>query len=277
MNKPTTILLREQSWQDFLIAKNIEMSKKMSDILSNTIKVIISFFVALFLNKILSIFRKRQLYLSCWNSLENTSISDNACTINASIYNNGKEKEKNVVIQIPSGMECSALSCNYDYKNDSGKIIIDRVLPGKKLSLIILIEFSVYSGLVPISPKTTPSAPPASMSFPDVLWLAELLLAIIPRPSGRFIEYSGSDVGRAAALISQCAQPFAASGPLIRYFAAIKSSTVLIAAVRAPAFGLYLPPALHGAVHRLTRAPRRAQPVGFVPAGSAAPRRPPVN
>ena len=122
MNKPTTILLREQSWQDFLIAKNIEMSKKMSDILSNTIKVIISFFVALFLNKILSIFRKRQLYLSCWNSLENTSISDNACTINASIYNNGKEKEKNVVIQMPSGMECSALSCNYDYKNASGSL-----------------------------------------------------------------------------------------------------------------------------------------------------------
>ncbi|WP_447746353.1 hypothetical protein [Enterobacter asburiae] len=118
------------------------MSKKMSDILSNTIKVIISFFVVLFLNKILSILRKRQLYLSCWNSLENTSVSDNACTINASIYNNGKEKEKNVVIQMPSGMECSALSCNYDYKNDSGKIIIDRVLPGKKLSLIILIEGS---------------------------------------------------------------------------------------------------------------------------------------
>jgi len=116
------------------------MRNKMQDVLSNALKVIISFFVALFLNKILSLFRKRQLYLSCWNSLDNTSVSNNAITINASVYNNGKEKEKNIIIQMPNGMACSVLSGNCDYQNDNGKIQIDRVLSGKKVSLIILIE-----------------------------------------------------------------------------------------------------------------------------------------
>lgn len=112
----------------------------MNDILSNTLKVVVSFFVALILNKILSVFRKRQLYMSCWNSIENTSLSDNAFTMNASIYNNGKDKEKNVVIKMPNGLNCSVISSTYDYKNESGEIIIDRVLPSEKISLIILVE-----------------------------------------------------------------------------------------------------------------------------------------
>ncbi|MFN1438671.1 hypothetical protein ACK18D_12225 [Escherichia coli] len=112
----------------------------MQDILSNTLKVIISFFVALILNKLLSLFRKRQLYLSCWNSIENTSIADNAFTINSSIYNNGKDKEKNVIIKMPNGLSCSVLSSTYDYKNENGEIHIDRVLPSEKISMVILVE-----------------------------------------------------------------------------------------------------------------------------------------
>ncbi|EPQ9472544.1 hypothetical protein ACVEDE_025355 (plasmid) [Enterobacter hormaechei] len=116
------------------------MSNKMQDILSNTFKVIISFFVALVLNKLLSLFRKRQLYLSCWNSIENTSIADNAFTMNSSIYNNGKDKEKNVIIKMPNGLSCSVLSSTYDYKNENGEILIDRVLPSEKISMVILVE-----------------------------------------------------------------------------------------------------------------------------------------
>ncbi|AXO48067.1 hypothetical protein AXA59_26000 (plasmid) [Enterobacter hormaechei] len=112
----------------------------MQDILSNTFKVIISFFVALVLNKLLSLFRKRQLYLSCWNSIENTSIADNAFTMNSSIYNNGKDKEKNVIIKMPNGLSCSVLSSTYDYKNENGEILIDRVLPSEKISMVILVE-----------------------------------------------------------------------------------------------------------------------------------------
>ncbi|MFJ5389955.1 hypothetical protein ACIPUF_03820 [Pectobacterium sp. CHL-2024] len=120
--------------------KKINMRIKMQDILSNTLKVIVSFFVALVLNKFFSLFRKRQLYLSCWNSIENTSIADNAFTMSASIYNNGKDKEKNVIIKMPNGLSCSVLSSTYDYKNEKGEIIIDRVLPSEKISMVILVE-----------------------------------------------------------------------------------------------------------------------------------------
>lgn len=123
----------------------------MAEIFSNTIKVLISFFITLLLNRLLSVFRKRQLYLSCWNYLDNTSLSDSGCTINASIYNNGKDKEKNVIIYMPMGFKCSAISGNQEYVNEDGVIKIDRILSGKKVSLVILIE-----GCQKLDKKTKP-------------------------------------------------------------------------------------------------------------------------
>lgn len=112
----------------------------MPDLMTDILKVITSFFVALVLNKFLSLFRKRQLYLSCWNSLNNTTLSDNAITINASIFNKGKDKEKNVEIKVPNGMSCSVIASDYDVKTDAGIVKIDRVLANSKISLVLLIE-----------------------------------------------------------------------------------------------------------------------------------------
>ncbi|WP_146044072.1 hypothetical protein [Pectobacterium odoriferum] len=124
----------------------------MSEILNNSIKVIVSFFIVLFINKALSIFRKRQLYFSCWNYLKNTSLSDNSCTINGSIYNKGKDKEKNVEISMPSGIKMSLVSSDYSsIKTENGKIIIDRILPKQKISIVALIE-----GVTEIDKKLKP-------------------------------------------------------------------------------------------------------------------------
>ncbi|MEQ5037924.1 hypothetical protein ABN115_02725 [Providencia rettgeri] len=104
------------------------------------IKILITAIVGLLLNKFLSLFRKRQLYLSCWNSLENSSNTGKSFTINASIYNKGKDKEKNVQIQVPNDLKCSAISSNYDFENKDGVILIDRILPKQRISMIISIE-----------------------------------------------------------------------------------------------------------------------------------------
>ncbi|HHQ6628383.1 TPA: hypothetical protein ACSTL5_004957, partial [Serratia fonticola] len=124
----------------------------MSEILNNSIKVIVSFFIVLFINKALSVFRKRQLYLACWNYLKNTSLSDNSCTINGSIYNKGKDKEKNVEISMPSGIKISLISSDYSsIKTENGKLIIDRVLPKQKISIVALVE-----GITEINRKIKP-------------------------------------------------------------------------------------------------------------------------
>ncbi|OZS69493.1 hypothetical protein [Proteus mirabilis] len=104
------------------------------------VKILITAIVGLLLNKFLSLFRKRQLYLSCWNSLENSSSTGKSFTINASIYNKGKDKEKNVKIQVPNDLKCSAISSNYDFENQDGFIVIDRILPKQRISMIIAIE-----------------------------------------------------------------------------------------------------------------------------------------
>lgn len=128
------------------------MRRKMTEIINNALKGLVSFFLILFINKALSVFRKRQLYLSCWNSLKNTSISNNACTINGSVYNKGKDKEKNVEISMPSGFKLSLVSSDYSsIKTENGKIIIDRILPKQKISIIVLVE-----GLTSIDKKTKP-------------------------------------------------------------------------------------------------------------------------
>lgn len=117
----------------------------MAEIINNALKGLVSFFLILFINKALSVFRKRQLYLSCWNSLRNTSISNNACTINGSVYNKGKDKEKNVEISMPSGFKLSLVSSDYNsIKTENGKIIIDRILPKQKISIIALVKGVTY-------------------------------------------------------------------------------------------------------------------------------------
>ncbi len=99
----------------------------MPDLITDTLKVVTSFFVALVLNKFLSIFRKRQLYLSCWNSLSKTSISDNAIVINASVFNKGKDKEKNVEIKVPNGMSCTVIASDHDATTEGSFVKIDRM------------------------------------------------------------------------------------------------------------------------------------------------------
>ncbi|MGM1342327.1 hypothetical protein [Morganella morganii] len=124
----------------------------MTEIINNAIKGLVSFFLVLFINKALSIFRKRQLYLACWNSLRNTNLSNNSCTINGSIYNKGKDKEKNVEISMPSGFKISLVSSDYNsIKSDNNVITIDRVLPKQKISIIALIE-----GITEVNKKIKP-------------------------------------------------------------------------------------------------------------------------
>lgn len=124
----------------------------MAEIINNSIKVIVSFFIVLFINKALSVFRRRQLYFSCWNCLKNTSIADNSCTVNGSIYNKGKDKEKNVEISMPSGLKMLLISSDYSsIKSEGGKLIIDRVLPKQKISIVALVE-----GITEVNRKAKP-------------------------------------------------------------------------------------------------------------------------
>lgn len=90
------------------------------------------------LNKMLSIFRIRQLYVACYDILECREPGVKGFTASITIYNKGKDKEKSVEITIPDATLCQILSSsteNIVCEDNSFKI--DRILPKEIISASI--------------------------------------------------------------------------------------------------------------------------------------------
>ncbi|MBN6714053.1 hypothetical protein JSY17_08600 [Pseudomonas capsici] len=95
------------------------------------------------INRFISTFRVRQLYLAFDDSLPSALPNNEGYISNLRIYNKGKDKESNVQIFIPHTSNCHILSTNYPLATaDKDKISLDRILPGQIVELTVFINSS---------------------------------------------------------------------------------------------------------------------------------------
>jgi hypothetical protein len=111
------------------------------------LKLLIPIILTPIINKFISTFRVRQLYLS-YEDVHPCAIEGHDGYIaNFRIYNKGKDKETNVEITLPNTSECQILSSNYpEIKALEQKVVIDRILPKQ------VVFFSAYlKSAIPLS------------------------------------------------------------------------------------------------------------------------------
>lgn len=88
------------------------------------------------INRVISSFRFRQLYLSFEDVLPCTLPENNGYTANIRLYNKGKDKENKIEIIFPRTSTCQILSSNYPtVSNEGARILIDRILPKQTIIL----------------------------------------------------------------------------------------------------------------------------------------------
>ncbi|MFJ4118289.1 hypothetical protein ACIPV9_17945 [Pseudomonas psychrophila] len=116
------------------------------------IKILGTIALTTMFNKFLSTFRIRQLYLAFENVLECHDPSVKGYTVSLSVYNKGKDKEKEVEILFPHAGSCQILASSYPSVVSSGNAItIDRVLPKQVVSIAVFVE-----GVEKLSRKNRP-------------------------------------------------------------------------------------------------------------------------
>lgn len=117
------------------------------------LKAIVTLMITAFLNKALSIFRIRQLYVAVDNILDCHDININGYTSTLTIYNRGKDKEKAIQVIIPETNFCQIIAQSMPgvtYKDNL--ITIDRLAPGETLTLSVFIKGrnKLHKNLLPI-------------------------------------------------------------------------------------------------------------------------------
>lgn len=96
------------------------------------------------INRVISTFRIRQLYLS-FDDVLPCALSETAGFVACIyIYNKGKDKEAKVEVSFPNASLCQVLASNYtDVSVDSNKLLVDRILPKQTVMLTMYIESAV--------------------------------------------------------------------------------------------------------------------------------------
>lgn len=112
------------------------------------IRVVATVVVGIFINKLLSFFRKRQLYVTSNDELEGVPTGIEYFSLNIEIFNVGKEKEEEVIVKIPSAKKITLVSSSYDDCEVVGnEIKVDRVLSKSSVKMNLLIEGPSLSDL----------------------------------------------------------------------------------------------------------------------------------
>ncbi|WP_192552721.1 hypothetical protein [Pseudomonas sp. IzPS59] len=107
------------------------------------LRIIGLFILTHILNRILSIFRSRQLYLSYQHVIDCHEVINDGYTTLITIYNKGKDKEKGIEVIFPSSSLVQILASDYSSVNSSGnKICIDRILPKGKICMHVYLDGS---------------------------------------------------------------------------------------------------------------------------------------
>lgn len=96
------------------------------------------------INRVISTFRIRQLYLS-FDEVLPCTLSDTAGFVACIyIYNKGKDKEAKVEVSFSNASLCQILASNYTGVSvDSNKLLVDRILPKQIVKLTIYIDSAV--------------------------------------------------------------------------------------------------------------------------------------
>ncbi|NMZ70093.1 hypothetical protein SAMN05216370_2501 [Pseudomonas peli] len=109
--------------------------------ISVAIKAMVTVFLTLVINKFLSIFRRRQLYVTVHSVINNLSYKAGGYTVSLVVGNKGKDKEKAVEIVFPKNKVCKVVSSDYSgVTSDGRKIKIDRVLAGQRIETIVYVS-----------------------------------------------------------------------------------------------------------------------------------------
>lgn len=105
------------------------------------LKAIVTLMITAVLNKTLSVFRIRQLYVAVDQLLDCHDINVDGYIATLTIYNRGKDKEKSIKITIPETNFCQIIAQSMPGMTyEDNLICIDRLAPGETVTLSIFIK-----------------------------------------------------------------------------------------------------------------------------------------
>ena len=118
----------------------------------SAIKLLIPLLLTPIINRFISTFRVRQLYLAFEETLPCTLPNTDGFLTCLHIYNKGKDKETKVEITLPNSSLCQILSSNYPSSStELNRVLIDRILPGQIITIIVY-----FKSTTPISKSNKP-------------------------------------------------------------------------------------------------------------------------
>lgn len=104
-------------------------------------KAVITIMFTLFMNKLLSTLRVRQLYVAVDDVLDCHDVNVEGYTCAVTIFNRGKDKEKGIQVTFPETTQCQVISQSATgVTYDSNHITIDRLAPGETVSMMVFIK-----------------------------------------------------------------------------------------------------------------------------------------
>lgn len=104
-------------------------------------RAIITIMFTLFINKLLSSLRIRQLYVAVEEILDCHDINIEGYTASITVYNRGKDKEKGIEVLLPETTLCQVISQSSSGVSFQDNCIkIDRLAPNETISLTVFIK-----------------------------------------------------------------------------------------------------------------------------------------
>ncbi|WP_187978434.1 MULTISPECIES: hypothetical protein [Pseudomonas] len=98
-------------------------------------------FLTAIINRFISSFRIRQLYLSCDDCMSCYEKEVSGCTLTLTIVNKGKDKEEKVKIRFPSVNVIQVISVSAGGVTAEGnEIFVDRVLPDETVKMVVYVD-----------------------------------------------------------------------------------------------------------------------------------------
>lgn len=119
----------------------------------SALKLLVPMLLTPIINRFISTFRVRQLYLGFDEVLPCVLPDTMGYTACVHIYNKGKDKETKVEVVFPNSSLCQVLACNYSgVAVEGNKVVVDRILPKQVVILNVYLDSTV-----PMSSLSKPS------------------------------------------------------------------------------------------------------------------------
>ncbi|WP_155989969.1 hypothetical protein [Pseudomonas sp. RIT357] len=110
----------------------------------SALKLLIPMLLTPIINRFISTFRIRQLYLSFDEVLPCVLPETIGFVASVNLYNKGKDKEKAVEVSFPNCSLCQVLASNYSGVSvESNKLFVDRILPKQTITLSVYLNSTV--------------------------------------------------------------------------------------------------------------------------------------